>query len=323
MEDAEKYISLDGMTLEEVKAIANNYTVFGRVSPEQKRAIVEALKEAGNTVAMTGDGVNDILALKVADCSIAMGSGADAAKNVSHLVSMDSKFSSLPDVVSEGRRVVNNLQRTCSLFLVKTIFATTFSLISIIMIGSLGSFNYPFETNNMYIWELVTIGIGSLFLSLQPNNERLKSSFLKNILIYSLPAALMQVIITFTLFSLAIYSHGQILDFDTAKTIAVIFFTIGGYTILFRICWPFDIYRVTLFASVVIIGAIFFTIDIFTIYPNIYYPDSTVPLGFFKIDYRLINGSNWWILLSAFAVSLPLYAGLELLAIKIFHFVKE
>lgn len=323
VEDAEKYVSLDGMTLEEVKAIANNYTVFGRVSPEQKRAIVEALKEAGNTVAMTGDGVNDILALKVADCSIAMGSGADAAKNVSHLVSMDSKFSSLPDVVSEGRRVVNNLQRTCSLFLVKTIFATTFSLISIIMIGSLGSFNYPFETNNMYIWELVAIGIGSLFLSLQPNDERLKSSFLKNILIYSLPAALMQVIITFALFSLAIYSHGQILDFDTAKTIAVIFFTIGGYTILFRICWPFDIYRVTLFASVVIIGVIFFTIDIFTIYPNIYYPDSTVPLGFFKIDYRLINGSNWWILLSAFAVSLPLYAGLELLAIKIFHFVKE
>ena len=177
---ANDYISLEGMSLDEVKAIANKYTVFGRVSPEQKEALISSMQDEKHVVAMTGDGVNDILALKTADCSIAMASGSDAAKAVSHLVSMDSNFSSLPSVVSEGRRVINNLQRSCSIFLVKTIFAMllTFIFLFVSWIGIGEDTTYPFETNNMYIWELLTIGFASFFLSLQPNDEKIENKFL-------------------------------------------------------------------------------------------------------------------------------------------------
>lgn len=303
VENADKCISLDGMDIAEVKLVANSYTVFGRVNPEQKRALIEALKDAGNTVAMTGDGVNDILALKVADCSIAMGSGADAAKNVAHLVSMDSKFSSLPNVVSEGRRVINNLQRTCSLFLVKTAFAAFFTVIALI-----ARTRYPFETNNMYIWELVTIGIGSLFLSLQPNEERLKSSFIKNIMTYSLPTAVMQVLLGFSFF-IVYYINEDLMSYEAAKTLAVIAFSIGSYYVLFRICRPFDIYRGVLFISCVLIGSILFVIDRFSIFPNLGEHE-----GFFKLNYDNLNSSNWWILLIALLTAIPVYIGLEKLA---------
>lgn len=319
VENADKFISLEGMSIGEVKLIANNYTVFGRVNPEQKKAIIEALKDSGNTVAMTGDGVNDILALKVADCSIAMGSGADAAKNVAHLVSIDSKFSSLPDVVSEGRRIINNLQRTCSLFLVKTIFATIFAIISMIAMFAMRdtNFQYPFSTNNMYVWELVAIGIGALFLSIQPNSERLDSSFLKNILTKSIPAGLMQVLLSLFFFIVAFASKESVLTFEAAKTMAVITFTIGGYIILTRVCLPFDIYRTVLLIAMVLIGVILFVIDRFSFYPNL---DGS---GFFKIQYNLVNSSNWWLLAIAIAAAIPLYAGLEFASKKVFKNVKK
>ena len=312
VDEAEKFISLEGMSIDEVKAIANEYVVFGRVSPEQKQAIIESLKEHGHTVAMTGDGVNDILALKVADCSIAMASGSDAAKNVSHLVSMNSNFSVLPEVVGEGRRVVNNLQRTCSLFLVKTLFAATFTIISLVSMWFNSQSNYPFTPNNMYIWELVTIGIGSLFLSLQPNNERIKAAFLANILTRSFPAALSQVLICFTFFIVSFATGGQFIDIETAKTMGIIAFSLGSFVILFRICMPFDIYRVALFVSLVIIGCIFFAIDRFVFYPNL---NGT---GFFQINYNLINGNNWWLLLVVSSVSIPLYIGLETISVRLY-----
>lgn len=311
VENAEKFISLDGMSVEEVKAIANDYVVFGRVSPEQKQAIIETLKENGHTVAMTGDGVNDILALKVADCSIAMASGADAAKNISHLVAMDSNFSSLPDVVAEGRRVINNLQRTCSLFLVKTLFAATFTIISLVLMWANSNATYPYEPNNMYIWELVTIGIGSLFLSLQPNNEKLSASFLLNILTRSVPAAISQVLISVTFFIIAYASHEQIINVPTATAMSVIAFSVGSYIILFRICMPFDIYRTALMIALTIIAGILFAIDRFVMYPNL---NGT---GFFKINYGLINGDNWWLLALLIAISIPLYIGVETLSVKI------
>ena len=319
--EANKFISLEGMSLEEVKEIANDYIVFGRVSPEQKKVIIEALKDAGHTVAMTGDGVNDILALKVADCSIAMASGSDAAKNVSHLVSMDSNFSSLPDVVAEGRRVINNLQRTCSLFLVKTIFAITITFIFLILAwhGQIAANAeiYPFTTNNMYIWELVTIGIGSLFLSLQPNNEKISRSFLVNILTRSVPAGIVQVLIGFVPFAIFYLSNGQVLDFETTKTISVIAFSLSSFVILFRICMPFDIYRVALFAALSIIGSILFIIDLFAIYPNI---DGT---GFFKINYGLISPENWWILLIITISAIPLYMGIETISVKLYDSIRN
>ena len=315
IENAEKFISLDGMSIEKVKAIANDYIVFGRVSPEQKQAIIEALKEHGHTVAMTGDGVNDILALKVADCSIAMASGSDAAKNVSHLVSMNSNFSTLPDVVAEGRRVVNNLQRTCSLFLVKTMFAATFTIVSLIMMWIYTDAKYPFTTNNMYVWELLTIGIGSLFLSLQPNNERIQSAFLANILTRSVPAAISQVLVSMSFLIIAYASGGTILDIPTAIAMAVLCFSVGSFVILFRVCMPFDIYRVALFIALIIIGVIFYAIDVFVFYPNL---NGT---GFFQIDYHLITSTNWWILALVFALSIPLYMGLETISVRFYDYV--
>ena len=321
VKDCEKFISLEGMSIEEVKAIANDYVVFGRVSPEQKQAIVEALKENKHVVAMTGDGVNDILALKVADCSIAMGSGSDAAKNVAHLVSMNSNFSTLPEVVSEGRRVVNNLQRTCSLFLVKTMFAVLFTLISLIFVWSNGDagFIYPFNPQNMYVWELVTIGIGSLFLSLQPNNEKIKVGFLANVMTRSVPAALSIVMACSVYFIIAIAGGGSALSpepglaMEVARVMAVITFSVASYVILFRICMPFDIYRVALFGAVLIIGAIFFVIDRYSIYPHL-----INHTGFFNVDYSLITVNNWWIMAIVIAVTIPLYMGVETLFVRLY-----
>ena len=313
--NAEKFISLEGMPIEEVKRIANDYVVFGRVSPEQKQAIIESLKDHGHTVAMTGDGVNDILALKVADCSIAMASGADAAKNTAHLVSMNSNFSTLPDVVSEGRRVVNNLQRTCSLFLVKTIFAAFFTFVTLIMMWSNPDVRYPFTPNNMYVWELLTIGIGALFLSLQPNNERIGSAFLANILTRSVPAAITVVLLSMTYFLVTIATGGTFISFEAATAMAVLTFSIFSYVILFRVCMPFDIYRVALLIALIIIGVIFFMIDIFVFYPNL---DGT---GFFQINYSLLNTDNWWLFLMIVVLSIPLYMGLETISVRLYDYV--
>ena len=314
VKDSEKFISLEGMSVEEVKKIANDYVVFGRVSPEQKQAIVEALKEKKHIVAMTGDGVNDILALKVADCSIAMGSGSDAAKNVSHLVSMDSNFSTLPEVVSEGRRVVNNLQRTCSLFLVKTMFAALFTLISLIYVWSNSEirFIYPFNPQNMYVWELVTIGIGSLFLSLQPNNEKIKAGFLANIMTRSVPAAI-SIVIACSIYFIVAITNGAFLSMEDARVMAVLTFSVASYVILFRICMPFDIYRVALFGAVLVIGTIFFVIDRYSIYPNL-----INHTGFFNIDYSLITANNWWLLLVIILGTIPLYMGIETISVRFY-----
>ena len=149
IKNASDYISLLGLNNEEVKEAALKYTVFGRVTPEQKEILIDTLKQNGDTVAMTGDGVNDILALRKADCSIAMANGSDAAKNVSQLVMLDSDFSSLPSVVAEGRRVINNLQRTCSLFLVKTMFAMFLSIVYLILGFFIKDVQYPFLTNHL------------------------------------------------------------------------------------------------------------------------------------------------------------------------------
>lgn len=315
IDEAEKFISLDGMSIEEVRRIAKDYVVFGRVSPEQKQAIIESLKDAGHTVAMTGDGVNDILALKVADCSIAMASGSDAAKNTAHLVAMNSNFSTLPDVVAEGRRVVNNLQRTCSLFLVKTIFAAFFTILTLIMMWSNPDASYPFTPNNMYVWELLTIGIGSLFLSLQPNNEKIGEAFLANILTRSLPAALTIVLVTMSYFLVSTISGGSVINFETATTMAVLTFSFFSYVILFRVCMPFDIYRIALLIGLIIIGAIFFTIDIFVFYPNLN------GSGFFQINYGLLTTGNWWILLTIALLSIPIYMGLETISVRFYDYV--
>ena len=248
--NADKYISLEGMTLEQVKDIALQYTVFGRVTPEQKEALVIALKEAGKTVAMTGDGVNDILALKRSDCSIAMASGADAAKNVSHIILMDSNFARLPAVVDEGRRVVNNLQRTASLFVTKTIFAFVLTLVFTLasIIERDPNVQYPFITNHLYLWEIVTTGFAAFFLALEKNSERIQGRFLTNVFKKAIPAAFLLISSVLLIFGMYLLQSNNLLNVgiynrDTAIAMSVITFSVLGTAFLYKVCAPLSKYR--------------------------------------------------------------------------------
>ena len=257
---AEKYISLEGMSIEEVSAIANDYVVFGRVTPEQKEALVIALKENKHTVAMVGDGINDMLALKRADCSIAMNSGSLSARNVSHVVLMDDNFSTMPNVVAEGRRVINNLQRTGSLFLTKTIFAITMSFAFIIAsFASKGRIVYPFSTNNLLLWETFGIGLSAFFIALEPDSKPIKKGFLRYILKNSVPSAALILTGALICFLLFVFQNNEVLytgvsefGFDAANTgagrfgavgMAVLLTSILSVFILFNTCRPLNLYR--------------------------------------------------------------------------------
>ena len=260
IEGADRYVSLAGLSDEEVAKIAPLYNVFGRVNPDQKEIIVTALKNEGETVAMTGDGVNDILALKRADCSIAMNNGSEAAKNVSHIVLTNSDFNSLPSVVAEGRRVINNLQRTSSLFLVKTMFSITTTLVFLVLMATLG-IRYPFEATHFQLWSLVNIGLSSFFLALEPNQEPLKGSFIGSILRKAVPGFVAILIPVSLIYLMYIFQNANILytgvyEMHTATTMSVITFTILGLVVLLKICLPFNKYRALVFtgASVLEIG---------------------------------------------------------------------
>ena len=231
----DSYISLQGMSKQEVIEIADKYTIFGRVTPEQKATLVQALKAKGKTVAMTGDGVNDILALKEADCSIAIAAGSDAARSVSHLVLLDSNFSSMPSVVAEGRRVVNNIQKSSSLFLMKTLF----TIIVSIMVLILGK-SYPFSPVQFMVLEYFVIGLPSFFLALQPNHNIIKGKFITNLLKNALPAGL-----TLVLNAVIIYIYQYIFHISNATlgTMASIAITCTGLIVLFNLCRPFNIMR--------------------------------------------------------------------------------
>ena len=269
--NADKYISLEGMSLEEVKNIALQYTVFGRVTPEQKEALVIALKAAGKTVAMTGDGVNDILALKRSDCSIAMASGADAAKNISHIILMDSNFARLPAVVDEGRRVVNNLQRTASLFVTKTMFA--FAITFIFMMASIverdPTVQYPFLTNHLYLWEIVTTGYAAFFLALEKNSERIEGRFLPNVFKKAVPAAVLLISSVCLIFLLFVLQRNNALNVgiysrDCAVAMSVVAFSVLGTIFLYKVCSPLSKYRrivlicsaATNFAALIVTGIV-------------------------------------------------------------------
>lgn len=259
IEGAERYISLAGLSDEEVRKIAPLYDIFGRVNPDQKEIIIQALKNEGEKVAMTGDGVNDILALKRADCSIAMNNGSEAAKNVSHIVLTNSDFNSLPSVVAEGRRVINNLQRTSSLFLVKTMFSMTTTLVFLILMATLGV-KYPFEATHFQLWSLINIGLSSFFLALEPNQEPLKGSFIGSILRKAVPGfatiiLAVTVIYVLYLFQDNIIFYTGVYELETATTMSVIVFTILGLVVLLKICLPFNKYRAIVFAGAATVEA--------------------------------------------------------------------
>lgn len=235
IENADQYISLDGLSDSEVERAALKYTVFGRVSPSQKRLLVTTLKNAGHTVAMTGDGVNDILALKEADCSIAIASGSEAARNVSHLVLLDSNFGSMPKVVAEGRRVINNVTSVAALFLTKTIFSLLLAIQAMLSGGA-----YPISTNQLIMIDFFAIGLPSFFLALEPNNKEVEGRFLSNVIKGALPGALTILIIAMMVFLL---SDGLNLDSISLSTIIVLAATHTCLMVLFKVCKPFNTLR--------------------------------------------------------------------------------
>lgn len=264
VETANQYISLEGMPLDEVAAIANDYTVFGRVTPEQKAVIIESLRNNKRTVAMIGDGVNDILSLKKADCAIAMAAGSEAAMDVAHLVLLDSNFSVLPDIVAEGRRAISNLQNVSSLFLNKTIFSIFFSIIWAVVMFSILPPQYkvfPFSTNNFYVWEMLAIGLASFFMAIQPNKKRISGNFVTNVIQKALPGG---IAITLGVSAYFVFRNQGILDFDipeggtkiAAETCSCILMYVMSYVVLLRVCLPFNKYRGILFASCVSLGVL-------------------------------------------------------------------
>ena len=231
--NAENYI--DATTLksrQDIREAITKYTVFGRVVPSQKKEIIEAYKESGKVVAMTGDGVNDVLALKCADCSVAMASGSEAASNAAQVVLLDSDFSQMPQVVLEGRRVVNNIQRSASLFLVKNIFSILTTIFTLIAANL-----YPLYPTQLSLLGAFTIGTPAFFLALQPNKNIIRGDFLTNVIIKALPAGITDFIM------LAVISiHGAVIGMSNEQisTVAIIVLLIIGMMSLIRICRPFD-----------------------------------------------------------------------------------
>lgn len=260
IKNADRYVDASEFEDEQSmrKALLNN-TVFGRVTPSQKRKFVRILKEAGHTVAMTGDGVNDVLALKDADCSIAMASGSDAAAQASQLVLLESDFSCMPEVVLEGRRVVNNIQRSASLFLVKNIFSFLLSVASVVFM-----FTYPLEPSQVSLISMFTIGVPAFFLALEPNKNMIKGHFLTNVLLIALPAAL-----TDALAVAALVIFGRTFDVSSTdiSTAATMLLAIVGFMILYKISAPMNKIRFSI-VSGCIAGLLFCSIflkDLFAI----------------------------------------------------------
>ena len=234
--NADNYIDASTLTTDEaIDDAVLRYTVFGRVTPDQKRKFVRALKKAGRTVAMTGDGVNDVLALKDADCSVAMASGSDAAAQASQLVLLDSNFACMPSVVMEGRRVVNNIERSASLFLVKNIFSFLLSLFSVCFM-----INYPLEPSQISLISMFTIGVPAFFLALQPNKNIIQGHFLSNVLIKALPAGITDFLVVGALVVFGqVFEVGET-DISTACTMLL---AIVGFVILYNISKPMNALR--------------------------------------------------------------------------------
>lgn len=260
IENAEHYVDASTLqTPEEMKKAVLGNTVFGRVTPNQKRQFVQILKEAGHTVAMTGDGVNDILALKDADCSIAMASGSEAAAQASQLVLLESDFSCMPQVVLEGRRVVNNIQRSASLFLVKNIFSFLLSLISFVFM-----FSYPLEPSQISLISMFTIGIPAFFLAMEPNKNIIKGHFLTNVFLKALPAAITDAV---AVGALVIFGRTFGVNSTDISTAATMLLAIVGFMILYKISAPMNKIRAGILGGC-ILGLLFCSIylnDLFAI----------------------------------------------------------
>ena len=268
--NADKYISLENKTFDEIKELVDEYNVFGRVTPEQKEFIVKALREKKHTTAMFGDGVNDILAMKASDVSISVTAGSRAARDIANLVLLNNEFGSLPDIVGQGRRVINNLQRTCSLFLTKTIFSISlnifFLLFGLFSRNSMaGPILWPFSTNHFYVWELITIGTSSFFLALEPNNERLKGHFLMNIFKKALPSGIIMGCGIVFMFLYSFFTKD--LDgnnFNDLIEVSVYYISIASMFVLIQTCYKFNKYRLLVLAYAAVMIALMFLMSVYS-----------------------------------------------------------
>ncbi|MCH5164901.1 MAG: HAD-IC family P-type ATPase [Clostridiales bacterium] len=289
VENAELYVSLEGFSDQDVIEAANKYTVFGRVTPDQKRLLVRAIKSKNHTVAMTGDGVNDILAMRESDCSVAMASGAEAARNVSHLVLLNNDFTSMPDVVMEGRRVVNNIQASSAMFLMKTFMSIVLSIIFLAMQRP-----YPLATNNLIPLEICIIGVPSFFLALQSNKNIIRGKFLSNVVSRAVPGGVALVIGV-----MSMYMYNMFIPLPEASdgvypaqliSMMVITITCVGMMVLFRQCEPFNAFR-----TVLMLGVVAMTILFMYIMPSI---------GITKIGFTQVCFVSTVVLASYFIVTI-------------------
>ncbi len=302
VKNASNYISLDGLTEVEVQNVASQYTVFGRVTPEQKAILVQALKKQGATVAMTGDGVNDILALKEADCAITVASGSEAARNVSHLVLTDNNFLNLPSVVYEGRRVINNIKASASLYITKTLFITILAILCACL-----RVPYFFRTNNMLLFEVLVAAFPSAVVTIfQPNGDRVKGKFIPFVLSRSIPGALTLILCVFAVYigvrflpeefgpltSTAMIDGAEETLFNPLLMLAM---TFGGLVILFRILQPFNLIRIVVYA--VSLGITIVVLAVPALGNVVYEGWGDVSLNVTKILFLLV------IILAAFPVS--------------------
>lgn len=268
--NADKYISLENKTFDEIRELVDEYNVFGRVTPEQKEFVVKALREKKHTTAMFGDGVNDILAMKASDVSISVTAGSRAARDIANLVLLNNEFGSLPDIVGQGRRVINNLQRTCSLFLTKTIFSISlnifFLLFGLFSRNSMaGPILWPFSTNHFYVWELITIGTSSFFLALEPNNERLKGHFLMNIFKKALPSGIIMGCGIVFMFLYSFFTkdlNGN--NFNDLIEVSVYYISIASMFVLIQTCYKFNKYRLLVLVYAAVMIALMFLMSIYS-----------------------------------------------------------
>lgn len=235
LHNSEKYLDCSTINEEELRKSVEDYQIFGRVTPEQKKIIIRSLKQNGRTVGMSGDGVNDVLAFKEADVSIAMNSGSDIAKSSANLVLLDSNFDALPEVLYEGRRVINNIQRVATLFLTKTVFSILLTLVTILL-----PFEYPFIPIQLTFVSTFTIGIPAFFMAIEPNKNRVESSFLENILKVSVPSGISVVLSILFIYGLAAINH---YSNETIRLLSVIIIAINGCIVLTKVAKPYTTLR--------------------------------------------------------------------------------
>ena len=291
---ADRYIDTSQLeTDKDFLSAVETYTVFGRVTPDKKKRLIKALKKQKHTVAMTGDGVNDVLAMKEADCGIAMASGAQAASQVAQLVLLDSDFAAMPDIVAEGRRVINNIQRSAALFLVKNIFSFFLSVLTIFT-----NLPYPLIPLHLTVISTTTIGIPSFFLAMEPNYERVSGRFLVGAFRKALPGGLVNIFVVGTALAYMAFFN---LDPDEASTICTAILSVVGLMVLFQISKPMGTWRKVIWGAMatmlVVIFAFFrgfFSLHIVSIQAILVLVTLLLmtPTVFFAVQ-RAFDGFDW------------------------------